>query len=88
VVGSGAGAFNETYATACVAGCGCYDFLKLSKRHVVGAGARDEGTAGAEHLEGAQVELFVAAHGAFGGPAGFGKGRWVEHDGVVFGTIG
>lgn len=49
----------------------------------MGAGAGDEGSAGAEHLDGAEVELLVAAHGAFGGALGLGEGGWVEDDGVV-----
>ncbi len=64
-------------------GGGGDDLGELLQGDVVGAGAGDEGSAGAEHLHGAEVELLVAAHGSFGGALGLGEGGWIEDDGVV-----
>ena len=50
---------------------------------MVGAGAGDEDAAGAKHLEGAEVEFFVAAEGGVEVALGFGEGGRIENDGVV-----
>ena len=82
MVGSGTAAFEQAYAPACVGGgrgdCG----FKLRPANVVGTGAGDEQTAGAQHLEGAQVQLLVAAQGTFYGSLCFGERRRIKHDGT------
>ncbi len=50
---------------------------------MVGAGAGHENAAGAEHLEGAEVEFLVAAEGGIEVALGFGEGGRIENDGVV-----
>src|ERR1700722_9891810 len=56
---------------------------EVERVDVIGAGARDEDAAGAKHLEGTEVELFVAAQGGVKIALGFGERGRVEHDGVV-----
>ena len=58
-------------------------FQEIGLANVVGAGAGDEDAAGAKHLEGAEVELFVAAEGGVEVALRFGEGGRVEDDGVV-----
>src|SRR5579864_6620436 len=50
---------------------------------VVGAGAGHEDAAGAKHLEGAEIEFFVAAEGGVEIALRLGEGGRVENDGVV-----
>src|SRR5271166_6037445 len=50
---------------------------------MVGAGAGDQNTARAEHLQGPQVEFFVAPQGGLEVALGLGEGRRVESDGVI-----
>ena len=83
MVGGGAPGLEELDSAAGVGGGGGDYLGELGEGDVVGAGAGDEGSAGAEHLHGAEVELLVAAHGAFGGALGLGEGGGVEDDGVV-----
>ena len=58
-------------------------FEEVGLAHVVGAGAGDQDSAGPQHLEGAEVEFFVAAQGGVQVALGFGEGRRIEDDGVV-----
>ena len=58
-------------------------FEEIGLAYVVGAGAGDEDSAGAEHLERAEIELFVAAEGGVEIALGLGEGGRVENDGVV-----
>ena len=51
--------------------------------HVERAGAGDQHAARPEHLQGAQVQLLVAADGGFHDALGLGEGGRVEDDGVV-----
>ena len=82
VVRRGGAGFEELDAAAGI-GCGCGDDLgEVGERDVVRAGAGDERAAGCEQADRAQVELLVAAEGAFGGAFGFGEGGRVEDDGV------
>ena len=84
MVGSGGAGFEELHATASV-GCGGGDDCgKVFERNVMGAGVGDQRAARLEHAEGAKIQLFVAAGGAFGGSPGLGEGRWVKDDGVEF----
>ncbi len=82
MVGGGATGLEELDAAAGVGGGGGDDLGEVLQGDVVGAGAGDEGAAGAEQLHGAEVELLVAAECAFGGALGLGEGGWVEDDGV------
>src|SRR5579864_4965213 len=50
---------------------------------MVGTGAGDERTAGAKHLEGAQIEFFVAAKGSVEVALALGEGWRVQNDSVV-----
>ena len=83
MVGGGTPGLEELDSAAGIGGGGGDDLGELLQGDVVGAGAGDEGSAGAEHLHGAEVELLVAAHCAFGGALGLGEGGWIEDDGVV-----
>ena len=58
-------------------------FEKVCWVDMVGAGAGDQDAAGAKHLQGAEVELFVAAEGGIEGAFTFGEGGWIENDGVI-----
>ncbi len=81
----GCGVSFEELDAAVGVGCGGGDDGgELFERDVVGAGVGDEGSAGAEEADGAEVELFVAAECALGGAFRLGEGGWVEDDGVEF----
>ena len=68
--------------------CGAGEhFQEIGLSYVVGAGAGDEDAAGAEHFEGAEIELFVAAQGGVEVALALGERGWVENDGVVV-TVG
>ena len=56
---------------------------KLAFADVEGARAGDQDAAGPQHLQGAEVQLFVAAQGGGHGAPGLGEGGRIEHDGVV-----
>ena len=58
-------------------------FEEVLLADVVGAGAGDEDAAGAEHLEGAEVEFLVAAEGGVEIALALGEGGRIEDDGVV-----
>ena len=49
-------------------------FQEVGLADVVGAGAGDQNAAGAQHLQGAQVEFLVAAQGGFEVALGLGEG--------------
>ena len=49
-----------------------------------GTGAGDEDSAGLEHFKSTEIQFFVAAQGLVEIAFGFGEGRGVEDDGVVF----
>ena len=83
MVGGGGAGFEELDAAAGVGCGGGDDGGEVFERDVVGAGVGDEGSAGGEQAEGAEVELLVAAEGGVGGALGLGEGGWVEDDGVV-----
>lgn len=61
-------------------------FEEVGRTHVVGTGAAHQDTAGAEHLQGAEVEFFVAPESrveialAFG-EGGGGRERWCRSGG-------
>ena len=58
-------------------------FEEVGLADVVGAGAGDENPAGAQHLQGAEVEFLVAAEGGVEIALGLGEGGRIEDDGVV-----
>ena len=58
-------------------------FQEVGLADVVGAGAGDEDAAGTEHLEGPEIEFFVAAQGSVEVALALGERGWVENDGVV-----
>src|SRR5580698_4457574 len=58
-------------------------FQEVGLAHVVGAGAGHEEASGTEHLEGAEVEFFVAAKGGVEVALAFGEGGRIENDGIV-----
>ena len=58
-------------------------FEEVGLTDVVGAGAGDEDPAGAEHLEGAEIEFLVAAESGVEIALALGEGGRVENDGVV-----
>src|SRR5208337_1882772 len=58
-------------------------FEETGLAEVVGTGAGDESTAGAQHLQGAEIEFFIAAEGGIEIALGFGEGGWVEPDRVI-----
>ena len=58
-------------------------FEEIGLADVVGAGAGDQDAAGAKHLQGAQVEFFVAAEGGIEVALALGEGGRIENDGVV-----
>ena len=66
-----------------IEGSGGQHFEEVRLADVVGAGASDQDAAGAEHLEGAEIEFLVAAKGGVEVALGLGEGRRVEDDGVV-----
>lgn len=65
-----------------------HDLEELSFAHVVGARAANQNPAWPEHLEGAQVELFVSAQGGIKIFPGFGKRRRIQNDRIVLATRG
>ena len=66
-----------------VAGSVSQHAQEVSLADMVGAGAGDQNAAGAQHLQGTQVEFFVAAEGGIEVALALGE-RWrVEDDGVV-----
>src|SRR5208283_2938746 len=78
----------DAHLAACVGCSGAKHPLEFGFADVERAGAGDEDASGPQHLQGAEVELLVAAqrgrHGAFG----FGEGGRVEDDGVVLASGG
>ena len=82
MVGGGAAGFEELDAAVGVDGGGGEHGGEVGEWDVLGAGAGDEGAAGGEHAQRAEVHLFVTAHGGLEGAFGFGKGGRVEDDGV------
>ena len=58
-------------------------FEEIGLADVVGAGAGDEDAARAKHLQGAQVEFFVAAERRVKVALGLGEGGRIENDGVI-----
>jgi hypothetical protein len=58
-------------------------FEEVGLTDVIGAGAGDENPAGAEHLEGAEIEFLVAAESGIEIALALGEGGRVENDGVV-----
>ena len=82
MVGRGAAGFKHLHSSTGIRrGCGDGGG-EIFERNVMRAGAGDERSAGLQQAEGAQVQLFVAAHGSFCGTPGLGKGGGVKHDGV------
>src|SRR5208283_525618 len=60
-----------------------YDLEEVRCADVEGTGAGDENPSGAQHLQGAQVELLVTAQGFLEVALGLGEGRRIENDGVI-----
>src|SRR5271166_374869 len=58
-------------------------FKEVGRADVVGTGAGHQDATGAQHLEGAEVELLVAAQGRLEVALGLGESRRVENDCVV-----
>src|ERR1700684_479664 len=58
-------------------------FEEVGLTHVVRTGAANQDTAGAEHLQGAEVEFFVATESRVEIALALGEGGGVENDGVV-----
>jgi len=87
VVVRGTAAFEQGDAAVGVNGGRGDDGFEFGEADVVGAGAGDEQSAGAEHFEGAEVELFIAAECALDGALAFGEGGRIDDDDVpvVFG---
>src|ERR1022692_4868879 len=50
---------------------------------VIGAGAGDQNSAGAQHLQRSEIEFFIAAEGGIEVALGFGEGGRIENNGVV-----
>ena len=62
-------------------------FEEIGLTDVVRAGAGDENSAGPQHLEGAEIQLLVAAECGVEIALGFGESGWVEDDGVVAASL-
>src|SRR5580700_222962 len=75
--------FNQAQATTGVEGSRGQHLQEVGCADVVGAGASYKDAAGAKHLQGAQVELFIAPKSGVEVALGFGESRRVENDGVV-----
>src|ERR1022692_720957 len=73
----------QTQGSMSITGSVGEHFEKVRKADMVGAGARNQNPAGAEHLQGAEVEFFVAAEGGIEIALGFGEGGRIENDGVI-----
>jgi hypothetical protein len=84
MVKCGAAALKEACAPRCIGGGSSDCALEIGPSHMMRAGAGDEKATGAEHLERAKVQLFVAAQRAFNCSLGFGEGRRIEDDDVKF----
>src|SRR5208282_539961 len=74
---------DQTQCTVGVESGAAQHLLEIGLTDVVGAGAGDQDAAGSKHLQGAQVELLVAAQGGIEVALALGEGRGVEDDGVV-----
>ncbi len=77
--------FDQAQGAVGVKGGGGEHFEEVGLADVVGAGAGDEDAAGAEHLEGAEIEFLVAAEGGVEIALALGEGGRVENDRVVVG---
>ncbi len=82
VVWSSSTAFQKTNAALRIAGGSSHHAVKLVPGNVVRAGAGHQRSPRPQHLQRAQIELFVTAQGAGHGALGFGKSGRVEHHGV------
>jgi len=74
--------------TAGVAGSVAQHVDEVGLADVVRTTAGDEDAAGTQHLQGAQIDFFVATQSGANILLRFGKGRRVEDDGVVLATEG
>jgi hypothetical protein len=75
--------FQDSQVPVGIEGCGCKDVEEVGGAHVVRARASHEDAARPEHLQGAQVQLFIAADGGLAILARFRERRGIENDGVV-----
>ena len=66
-----------------VVGCIGEHFEEIRLADMVGTGARDQYAAGADHLQGTQIQLLVAAEGGLEVALALGEGGRIEDDGVV-----
>src|SRR5215469_16092995 len=83
VVQGGASALQNADRAAGICGCRGQHGKKIGLGDVVGARAGGEDPARAKHLQGPQVELFVAANSGWNRGTVLGKGGRVENHGVV-----
>ena len=75
--------FDQAEGAVSVEGGGGQHFEEVGLADVVGAGAGDQDSARAEHLEGAEIEFLIAAQGGVEVALGLGESGRVENDGVV-----
>src|SRR5262252_7415347 len=66
-----------------IEGCRRQHPEEIGLADVVRAGAGDEDSSGAKHLEGSKVEFLVSADGRIKIPLSLGERRRIENDGVV-----
>src|SRR5271155_868560 len=74
---------NQPQAAVGIEGSRRQHFQEVERADVIGTGAGHEHAAGAQHLQRAEVQLFVPAEGSVEVALRLGKGRRVENDGVV-----
>src|SRR5271165_2751296 len=65
-----------------ITGCVGQHLDEVGLADVVGAGAGDQDTAGAKHLQGTQVEFFIAPEGGIEVALGLSEGWRIENDRV------
>src|ERR1700691_861374 len=74
-----AATYQQPTAALCISRGGCHYAMKLIPGNVVGAGASHQRATRTQHLQSAQIELFVTAQGARHGALGLGKSGGIEH---------
>ena len=79
MVWSSSTAFQKTYPTVRISSGGSQHAVKIVPGKMVGTGAGHKRPPRAQHLQRAQIELFIATQGAGHGTLGFGKSGRVKH---------
>src|SRR5664280_153029 len=75
--------FQNSHSVARIDSSGAEHCEEFSLADVERTGAGDENAAWPKHLQGAEIQLLIAAQRGRHGALGLGERRWIENDGVV-----